>query len=220
MNFFKSQAVATRTLILINVLVYLGQISSNGALTDFLYYTPMATVSEPWRMITSGFAHSDSLVSDPMSILHIGLNMYTLYILGALLEPTLGTRRFTFLYLLSIFGGSVAVLVFGDPIGGVLGASGGVFGLMGAYFVVLRTLGGNSNSIVGVIAINLAFSFLNSGVSWQAHVGGLAVGALVAFLYSRTRISTQSAVQNFGLIGITAGLLLVTAFGVLRLGIF
>ena len=118
----------------------------------------MATLSEPWRMITSGFAHSDNLAGDPTSIFHIALNMYTLYILGNLLEPVLGTRRFTLLYMLSIFGGSVAVLVFGDPVGGVLGASGGVFGLMGAYFVVLRTLGQNNGSIAGVIAINLVFS--------------------------------------------------------------
>jgi len=132
---------ATRALIFINVLVYLGQISSNGALTDFLYYSPMSTLSEPWRMITSGFAHDASLATNPMSILHIGLNMYTLYILGNLLEPMLGARRFTILYLLSIFGGSVLVLLVGNPIGGVLGASGGIFGLMAAFFVVLRTLG-------------------------------------------------------------------------------
>lgn len=170
----------------------------------------MATLSEPWRMITSGFAHSDNLAGDPTSILHIALNMYTLYILGNLLEPTLGTRRFTLLYMLSIFGGSVAVLVFGDPVGGVLGASGGVFGLMGAYFVVLRTLGASSGSIAGVIAFNLIFSFINAGVSWQAHIGGLVVGAAVAFLYSKTRMSTQTQIQNLGLIGLAVALVVIS----------
>jgi len=207
---FKSSAVATRTLIFINVLVYLGQVSSSGALTDWLYYTPMATLSEPWRMITSGFAHSDNLAGDPTSVLHIALNMYTLYILGNLLEPVLGTRRFTLLYMLSILGGSVAVLVLGDPVGGVLGASGGVFGLMGAYFVVLRTLGQNNAGIAGIIAINLVFTFINPGVSWEAHVGGLLVGAAVAFLYSRTRMSSQTQLQNLGLIGLSVGLAVIS----------
>lgn len=199
---FKSMGATTRVLIFINVLVYLGQVSSNGALTDWLYYSPMSTLTEPWRMITSGFAHDDNLFASPMSVLHIGLNMYTLAILGNLLEPMLGARRFVILYLLSIFGGSVLVLLVGNPIGGVLGASGGIFGLMGAFFVVLRTLGGNANSIVGVIAINLVFTFLNPGISWQAHIGGLIVGAGVAFLYSRTRSSAQSQLQNLALAGI------------------
>jgi membrane associated rhomboid family serine protease len=207
---FKSMGAATRALIFINVLVYLGQISSQGRLTDFLYYSPMSTLTEPWRMITSGFAHSDQLVGNPMSILHIALNMYTLYILGNLLEPMLGARRFTILYLLSIFGGSVLVLLVGDPLGAVIGASGGIFGLMAAFFVVLRTLGGNANAIVGVIAINLVFSFLNSGVSWQAHIGGLVTGAGVAFLYSRTRSSAKSQVQNIALIAITVGLVAIS----------
>jgi hypothetical protein len=121
---FRTSGVATRTLIFINVLVYLGQISSSGALTNWLYYTPLATFAEPWRMITSGFAHSDNLAGDPTSVLHIALNMYTLYILGNLLEPTLGTRRFVVLYMLSVFGGSVAVLVLGDPAGGTDFANG------------------------------------------------------------------------------------------------
>lgn len=207
---FRSTGVATRTLIFINVLVYLGQVSSSGALTDWLYYTPMATLAEPWRMITAGFAHSDNLAGDPTSIFHIALNMYTLYILGNLLEPMLGARRFTLLYMLSLFGGSVAVLVFGDPVGGVLGASGGVFGLMGAYFVVLRTLGANPGSMAGVIAINLVFTFINPGVSWQAHVGGLAIGAAVAFLFSKTRLSTQTQAQNLGLLAMAVALVVIS----------
>lgn len=207
---FRTSGVATRTLIFINVLVYLGQVSSGGALTNWLYYTPLATFAEPWRMITSGFAHSDNLAGDPTSVLHIALNMYTLYILGNLLEPTLGTRRFVVLYMLSVFGGSVAVLVLGDAAGGVLGASGGVFGLMGAYFVVLRTLGQNNAGIAGIIAINLVFTFINPGVSWQAHIGGLVVGAAVTFLYSKTRMSTQVQIQNLGLIGIALGLVVIS----------
>jgi len=202
--------LVTKILILLNVALYGLQILSGGLLTAYLYYVPIATLAEPWRLITSGFIHSDNLLTDPSSALHIVLNMYTLWILGQALEPMLGRWRFLSLYMLAILGGSVAVLLYGDPVGGVLGASGGIFGLMGAYFVVLRSLGGNSNSIVGVIAINLAFTFLNPGISWQAHIGGLVIGGAVAFIYSKTRRAEQQSLQVGLLIGVAALLILTS----------
>lgn len=204
------QPVVTRLLVLINVVLYGLQVITNGTLTSYLYYVPFATIAEPWRMITSGFIHSDSLFSNPTSVLHIVLNMYTLWIFGQALEPMLGRARFLALYLLSIFGGSVAVLWFGSPISGVLGASGGIFGLMGAYFVVLRSLGVNSSSMVGVIAINLVFTFLNPGISWQAHIGGLVIGGLVTFVFSQTRRADQQQVQRWALIGLSLALVAVS----------
>ena len=218
---FRSPAVATRTLILLNVLVYLGQVSSGGILTGYLYYTPLATFIEPWRIITAGFAHSDNLMSDPTSIFHIVLNMYSLYILGNLLEPLLGTRRFIILYALSLFGGSVAVLVWSNPMDSVIGASGAVFGLMAAYLIVLRTLGQNSSTVLTIIAVNLVFSFLSPGVSWESHIGGLITGALVTLLYSRTRASSQTKMQNLGLGAIAivlVGVTLVRGLALLTLG--
>ena len=188
---------ATKVLIYINLVVWFAQIASNGALTDWLYYTPVATLVEPWRMITSGFAHSANLAGDPTgSILHIGLNMYSLYLIGIALEPIIGWLRFTYLYLLSLLGGSVAVLWFASPVSGVVGASGAIFGLMGAYFVVLRTLRAQSNQILYVIAFNLFFTFMNSGISWEAHIGGLFTGALVALIYAQTRSLAQAKLQN------------------------
>jgi membrane associated rhomboid family serine protease len=204
-------ALVTKVLILVNVVLYGLQILTGGILTAYLYYVPIATLAEPWRMITAGFIHSDDLFANPTSVLHIVLNMYTLWILGQVLEPMLGRLRFFALYMLAILGGSVAVLLFGNPVGGVLGASGGIFGLMGAYFIVLRSLGANSNSIVGVIAINLVFTFLNSGISWQAHVGGLVIGGAVAFIYSRTRRPEQQSWQFGWLVGLAA-LLIATSF--------
>jgi len=203
-------ALVTKVLVLVNVVIYGLQILTGGVLTAYLYYVPIATLAEPWRMITAGFIHSDDLFTNPTSVLHIVLNMYTLWILGGVLEPMLGRLRFFALYMLSILGGSVAFLLFGDPMGGVLGASGGIFGLMGAYFIVLRSLGANSNSIVGVIAINLVFTFLNSGVSWEAHVGGLVIGGAVAFIYSRTRRPEQSGMQLGWLVGLAAVLISVS----------
>jgi hypothetical protein len=81
---------------------------------------------------------------------------------------------------------------------------------MGAYFVVLRSLGGNSNSIVGVIAINLAFTFLNPGVSWQAHIGGLLIGGAVALVYSKTRRAEQQGLQFGILVGVAAFLIAIS----------
>lgn len=218
---FKSPAVATRTLILLNVLVYLGQVSSGGKLTGYLFYTPLATFIEPWRMITAGFAHSDNLLNDSTSIFHIALNMYSLYILGNLLEPMLGTRRFVTLYMLALFGGSVAVLVWAPPVDSVIGASGAVFGLMAAYLIVLRTLGQNSNMVLGIVGVNLIFSFLSPGVSWEAHIGGLITGGLVTFLYSRTRMSSQTRIQNLGIAAIAialVGITVVRGLAILALG--
>ncbi len=207
---FKSPAAATRVLILLNALVYLGQVSSGGKLTGYLFYAPLATLVEPWRMITAGFAHSDNLLTDSTSIFHIALNMYSLYILGNLLEPMLGTRRFVTLYMLALFGGSVGVLLWANPIDSVIGASGAVFGLMAAYLIVLRTLGQNSNMVLGIIGVNLVFSFLSSGVSWEAHIGGLITGGLVTFLYSRTRLSSQTKLQNWGIAAIAIALVGIT----------
>ncbi len=206
LRFAPGRPVITQLLIAINVALYALQILTNGTLTSYLYYVPIATLIEPWRMITAGFIHSDSLFSDPSSVLHILLNMYSLWIFGQVLEPMLGRARFLALYLISIFGGSVAVLWFGNVMGGVVGASGGIFGLMGAYFVVLRSLGVNSNSMVGVIGINLVFTFLNPGISWQAHVGGLVIGALVTYVYSQTRNVSQQKVQTIALIAISVAL--------------
>jgi membrane associated rhomboid family serine protease len=100
-------------------------------------------------------------------------------------------------------------------VGYTLGASGAVFGLMGAYFVIARKLGAQSGQLVGLIAINLAFGFFMPGISWQAHVGGLAAGCLVALLYVNTRQLNQKTQQLLGLVGIFA-----LVVGVMYAGLF
>ena len=99
-------------------------------------------------MLTSGFVH------DWNSPWHILLNSYAIWIFGQQLEPMLGKLRFLALYLISIFGGSVAVLLLSNPQTPVVGASGALFGLMGAFFVVIRSIGGNPTQIFLLIAIN------------------------------------------------------------------
>lgn len=179
----------TWILIAINAVVWGLQLVIPG-LTDLLVYWPGYTLTEPWRVVTAGFAH------DPSNPLHVLLNMYSLFVLGSVLEPLLGKSRYLALYLFSLIAGSFGFLLFGDFASTVLGASGAIFGLMGAYFVVLRTYGARLGQIGSIIAINLVFGFLLPGVAWQAHVGGLVGGALIAYIYSKTRMANQRALQS------------------------
>ena len=188
-NIFKqNRAQVTLGLVLVNVIVWLLQIVPGSGLTDKLAFVPLSVFVEPWRMITAGFAH------DPSNILHVALNMYSLYIFGSVLEPLLGRSRFLAVWLISIFGGSVAVMYLNTPNTWVLGASSGIFGLMASYFVVLRAIGDRSRGLVGLIAINLAFGFLMPGVSWQAHLGGLLAGGAMTAVYTNARGSKQAQV--------------------------
>ena len=181
-NIFKrSPAPVTLGLVSLNVVVWVLQILPGSNLTNQLAFVPLSVFIEPWRMITAGFAHSES------NFLHVALNMYSLYIFGSLLEPMLGRLRFLAIWLMSIFGGSVAVMYLNTPDTWVLGASSGVFGLMAAYFVVLRAIGDNSRGMIGLIAINLVFGFLMPGVSWQAHLGGLLAGGAMTAVFTTSR---------------------------------
>ena len=184
--------------------------------TDFTYkwlYAPVATATEPWRMLTAAFLHSQT------SPLHILFNMYTLWIFGRELEYVLGRGRYLSLYLVSAFGGSVGVLWLGDPATPVLGASGALFGLMAAYFVIIRSLGGNSGQLAGLIAINLASGFFLPGVAWQAHVGGLLTGAAIAWVYSRNRSAASAGRRTTLVLTVIGALVALTIAGVVRLGL-
>lgn len=197
------------SLIVINAIVWLLQVLPNSVVTEQLVFSPLSFALEPWRALTAGFAHS------PDNFLHLALNMYSLYVFGQVLEPMLGKARFLAMYLISVLGGSAAVMWLSSMVGYTLGASGAVFGLMGAYFVIARKLGAQSGQLFGLIAINLAFGFFMPGISWQAHVGGLAAGCLVALLYVNTRQLNQKTQQLLGLIGIFA-----LVVGVMYAGLF
>jgi rhomboid protease GluP len=207
----KEPHVATSVILNINILVCLAMIfsgvhimSPNGV--ELMEWGANRRVEvmggEWWRLITSMFVHG--------GIVHLLFNMYTLYIFGQVLEPMLGRARFLALYLIAAFGGSVAVLLFSNPASSVVGASGAIYGLMGAYFVLLRAIGERSGQLTGLIAINLIFSFISPGISWQAHIGGLLVGAAVAAIYSATRKPEQKTLQGLGLLVLIAGLIVLT----------
>ncbi|RFU42126.1 rhomboid family intramembrane serine protease [Actinomadura logoneensis] len=186
------QPVVTYALIAVCVLAYLGEIASKRVVPDFmmlgaLVRTDGALVAgvldgEWYRLVTSMFLHQEP-DGGSFGFAHILLNMWALYVLGPPLEVALGRARFLSLYLLSGLGGNVLLLLLA-PYTGAVGASGAIFGLFGAFFVVARRSGAPTGPILFLLAINLIFTFSVSGISWQGHVGGLVTGLAVAFVYA------------------------------------
>lgn len=126
-----------------------------------------------WQLLTSAFTHE--------SVMHIGFNMVALWVLAPQLERILGVGRFLALYLVSALAGSVSVYWLTDPWTPTLGASGAIFGLMGALLVVAWRNRRDVSNIVMWLGINVAFTFLGgAGISWQGHLGGLAGGVVIA----------------------------------------
>lgn len=198
-----TRPVVTYAIIAVTALAWLiGLIPGAGDMVQnaLLFWAPslypdLTGTFEPWRLFTAALVHS--------GFWHIGLNMLALWMIGRSLEPLLGRGRFLTLYLLSALGGSVAValLSFTTP---VVGASGAIFGLFGALIVIGRHIGANIAGIAIILAVNLAIGFIPGfNVSWQAHVGGLVVGALVGLIYSRTRSVRRRALQVWLLVALT-----------------
>jgi len=184
----KSIPPVTLALIVINAVVFLteqGQLTLSGSgiygrviNEGFLFREALASPNNQyWRLISSGFLHEN--------LLHIGFNMYLLYMLGLMLEPAIGSVRFGLIYFTALLAGSFGVVF--STAGPSLGASGAVFGLMGAAVVELRARGLSvqQSGIGGLIVINLVFSFLVPNISVGAHIGGL-IGGFLAGLALRT----------------------------------
>lgn len=165
--------VITYAVIGLNVFVYILQWVIPG-FTNSLVLAPAIAAYEPWRLITSAFAHSMG------SFLHLGMNMYGIYIFGTLLEPKLGRLRFTWLYLISAFGGSLGILLLSAPLSATLGASGALAGLFLATFVVYRSNKQALRQMGIILVLNIVLGFVVSGISWQGHLGGAITGILAA----------------------------------------
>ncbi|RRC95443.1 rhomboid family intramembrane serine protease [Schaalia canis] len=185
----------------------------------FAFYPPSAYY-EPWRFLTTAFLHS--------GLMHLAFNMLALYWMGQYLEPLMGTMRYIGLYALSALGGTTFVLawVLVSPASFTtvtVGASGAVFGLFGAIFVLQKAVGADTRSIFVLLAINLAYGFIVPGISWQGHVGGLLVGVAVAWLLLKTdrpRPGVTERTQNLqaaGVLGVTAVILLAAQSGIYSL---
>ncbi len=164
-----------------------------------------------YRLITAAFLHA--------GIFHIVLNMLVLAQLGPILERALGRVRFAVLYLLSALGGSTLSYLVSDPGSLGVGASGAIYGLFGAYFVVVRRLGGETRPILILLAINLVITFTVPIIDWRAHVGGLVVGAaLAAVLAYAPRGPRRTLVQTAGCAAAALVILVAVALRTAALG--
>ena len=180
------RAPATYVLIAINVIAFIAEVGSGAPLgtsfaaggsvyRDFSLFGPAVANGEWYRLVTAGFLHA--------GLLHILFNMVALYFLGSLLEPGIGTPRFLAVYFVSLLAGSFGALLI-TPDTHTVGASGAVFGLMSAAFIVARHRGVEqlAGQIGFYIIINIFFTIGVSGISIGGHFGGLIAGALCGFL--------------------------------------
>jgi membrane associated rhomboid family serine protease len=174
---------ATTVLIAINVIVFLIEVGSgsgglNGGgnvIDNFSVFAPKIADGEWYRVLTGGFLHA--------GLLHIAFNMYALYILGQLLEPAFGKARFLAMYFASLFAGSLGVVLL-EPSTPAVGASGAIFGLFAAAFVIAR--GRRLEAIAAqlgiLLLVNLALTFGIPGIAIGAHLFGAGAGVLLGLL--------------------------------------
>ena len=167
---------ATNALILIILAAYLAQqllpdLQSQLLLPglDYLQYS-----NEWYRLITVALTHG--------GLMHLGFNMYSLYILGTPIESAYGRNKFLVIFTVSLLTGSFASVFFNNGNFVSVGASGAVFGLFGAFLIVGKTIGVNIREIAIIIGLNFVVGFILGGVDWRAHLGGLLGGALAAQL--------------------------------------
>lgn len=186
----------TRVLIGVNVAVFLLQLAA-PALTQRLFLIGLALLpsgevigvaaGEYYRLVTVAFLHG--------TFLHLLLNMVALFLFGPQLEAVLGRGRFLALYVVSALGGSVASYLTAAPNQSSVGASGAVFGLLGALLVISRKLRYDARAVLVLLGINLVLGFLIPRIDWRAHLGGLVAGAALAvvFAYAPQRLRRPAA---------------------------
>jgi membrane associated rhomboid family serine protease len=205
-------AVVTRTLIAINVLVYLAELlegSGVNANSGWIFehgalFGPLVAAGDWWRLFTAAFLHYGPF--------HLGLNMLALWWFGGVVEQALGRGRFLLLYLVSGLAGSAGALL-ANPNAVTVGASGAIFGMLGALFILeYQATGSFTGQAMTLIAINLAFSFVVSNISYGGHIGGLVGGILGTLALSRFGRG-HAAYGRVGLVG-TASLLVIGAASV------
>ncbi len=198
----------TYALIAINAIVYVltsgGGSSPSGELyRQGVLFGPLVADGEWWRIISSGFLHA--------SIIHILLNMVFLWFLGTMLESAIGRIRFAILYVVSLVGGAFGALLL-SPNDSTVGASGAVFGLMGAAILFMRARGiGLMQSGLGLtLILNLVLTF-RPGISFGGHLGGLAAGGLLGYLMFE--VAERRRVSGNLVYGVSVAMILLLAVG-------
>jgi membrane associated rhomboid family serine protease len=200
-----SKPAVTYTLIGINVAIFVLQftVGVNAVAGDWgMWPVGIAVGGEWWRLVTAAFLHG--------SFLHVAFNMYVLFALGPTLERILGHGRYLTLYLLAALGGGVASYVFSDIRTVSVGASGAIFGLMGALVVAGRRLRYDITQVLILLGINVVIGFVSPGVDWRAHLGGLVTGAVVAAIMVFPEKRHRTAIQAGGLVAVVLVLAALT----------
>ena len=204
-----SAPVVTWVLIGLNVAFYIAEWVSLQVVSNLEMVGTGVAHGEPYRLITAAFLHEPRLYG--LGPAHIIFNMWALYIVGPSLERLLGHARYLALYLLSALGGSILFYLVAPAAAPSLGASGAIFGLFGAYFVVARRLRVDARGVVALIVINLVITFALPNIAWEAHVGGLITGGLIAAAYVYAPRRQRALVQ----IGATVAMAALLAAAVL-----
>jgi membrane associated rhomboid family serine protease len=204
-------ALTSQVLIALNIAVFLLIAATGGSASPWFFrfalipvgadavvdgiqqFVPGVADGSYWQLITSAFTH--------LTLWHIGFNMVALWVLGPQLEMVLGRVRFLAVYLLSALAGSTAVYWLSATNTPTLGASGAIFGLMGALLVIAYKVHGNLSGLMPWIGLNFLLTFMVPNISWQGHVGGFVGGLLLAaaFAYApkthRSRWQLSAAVM-------------------------
>lgn len=216
----RDRPVITYAIMILCVAVFAGQMIGSwlfkGAgvdpVTGALWYAPLYSMPqafEPWRLVTVMFTHSTGF------FFHILFNMYALWLFGPNLERLLGRLWFSVLYLLAGLGGSLGVMIwtyFADsPLDALrtptVGASGAIFGLLMATLVAMKASNVNVTSLAVLIGINFAIGFMpGAAISWQAHLGGMVVGALTMWVLLATRGPRKRGIRAISMSVLVAAL--------------
>jgi membrane associated rhomboid family serine protease len=192
------QPVVTYGIMALSVVGYILYLIPGVA--DALVFFPPLSLREPWRILTGLFLHA--------SILQVLFNAYSTWIFGRMLESQLGRVRFGALYLLGGLGGEVAVALFHPGTGFALGGTAAIFGMFAAFFVIQRQLGNQAVQILVILALNVVIGLV-LGAPWQAYLGGIAIGALSAYILMQTRQRQALNRQRALLIGLAAVLVVI-----------
>lgn len=199
-----SSTPATFALIVICVGVYMVEIatasgglntSANSLISNFGLQGAAVADGEWYRLISGGFLHA--------GLLHLGFNMFALYFLGRVLEPSIGTPRFLCVYFASLLAGSLGAILLSGSLVVTVGASGAVFGIFGATFIIARGRGMNTiaREIGLVLGINLLITFAIPGISIGGHLGGLIGGVLCGMLViagERGKLGSSAKLIEYG----------------------
>lgn len=194
--------VVTYALIALNVVVFVLQSVSADLESKLTLWSPAVANGELYRLVTSAFLH--------YGVTHLLFNMFALYVVGPPLERWLGRLRFVALYALSALGGSVLVYLLSPLNAATAGASGAIFGLFGAVFVVSKRLNLDVRWVAALIGINLIITLVvpaisSQAISWQGHVGGLVTGTLIALVYVDAPRQHRNLIQ----IGVTVAVVVL-----------